>query len=270
MANLFYERPGLSVDLYSERTEASAKGVLDGDTAFYIAQANEVGGPVLELACGNGRVLLPIASAGFEVAGIDLSEAMLAVAARRLGEQSEAVRSRVSLRYADMRTFDLERNFGLVIIPGRSFQMLLTPEDEQRCLDRVREHLRPGGRVAIDVFDPWLDALLPGAAGPPYAPRVEVGGHHPETGNEVRVEVLRRFNDTVNQVFEEQWRFTEVDDAGHTLRTDNETLKMRWIYRWEMHYLLERHGFRVLAEHSDYRGSPPAYGKEQVWVAERA
>lgn len=268
MASMFYDRPGLNVDLYAQRTAASAKGAIDGDAAFYVAQARQVGGPVLELACGTGRVLLPLATAGFEAVGVDLSEAMLADAAQTLALCPADVRARVSLHHGDMRTFDLGRQFRLVVIAFRSFQMLLTPEDEQQCLNQVRKHLLAGGRLVIDVFDPWLDALLPGEAGPPHAPRTESGGRHPETGNTVRVDVFRRFNDTVNQVFEEEWRFTEVDDMGRTVRTDEETLKMRWIYRWEMRYLLERHGFRVLAEYSDYEGSPPAYGKEQIWVAE--
>ena len=44
---------------------------------------------------------------------------------------------------------------------------------------------------------------------------------------------------------------------------------MRWTYRWEMRYLLELTGFEVVAEYGDFRGSPPAYGQEQVWVCRR-
>ena len=68
----------------------------------------------------------------------------------------------------------------------------------------------------------------------------------------------------------EVWEFTELDDAGNALRREQETLRMRWTYRFEMRYLLEVSGFEVIAEYSDFRGSPPRYGAEQVWVVGRA
>ena len=67
----------------------------------------------------------------------------------------------------------------------------------------------------------------------------------------------------------EVWEFTELEDGGDALRSEQETLRMRWTYRFEMRYLLEVAGFDVVAEYSDFRGSPPQYGAEQVWVARR-
>ena len=68
----------------------------------------------------------------------------------------------------------------------------------------------------------------------------------------------------------EVWEFAELDNTGNSLRREEETLRMRWTYRFEMRYLLEVSGFEVTAEYSDFRGSPPQYGAEQVWVALRA
>ena len=62
----------------------------------------------------------------------------------------------------------------------------------------------------------------------------------------------------------------EVDPGGKVLREEEEVLEMRWIYRWEMHYLFERCGFRVEAEYSDFARSPPAYGREQIWIATKS
>ena len=92
---------------------------------------------------------------------------------------------------------------------------------------------------------------------------------HPETWNPVRIEATDRTADIVAQVFEETWRFTELDGDGGAIRVEEEVLRMRWTYRNEMRYLLELCGFEVEAEYSDYFGSPPAYGKEQVWVARK-
>ncbi len=267
MARYFYETRGLNVDPYEERAEHLSATSVVGDIDFYVALAREVGGPVLELACGTGRVVLPIARAGSEVVGLDLSDGMLRVAAERLAREPEHVRANVSLVHGDMRHFELGQQFPLIIIAFRSFQMLLAPEDEQACLDSVRRHLRPSGKLVIDIFDPLLDLLLPGDAGPPVVPRIERGGTHADSGNRVRVEVVNRRNNTVAQTFEELWRFTAIAADGSVVRAEDELLSMRWIYRWEMRYLLERQGFRVEAEYSDFKKSPPAYGKEQVWIA---
>jgi len=283
MASDFYATTGLNVELYSERTERDLMSANEGDVAFYVDLARKSGGPVLELGCGNGRVLLPIARAGIEITGVDLSGGMLRVAESRVSREPRDVARRVTLIHGDMRDFDLDEKFALVIIAFRSFQMLLTPEDEQACLSAVRRHLLPGGRLVIDIFDPLLELLVPGdvypngvekLSGPaetaPQRPRAEHGGRHPETGNEVQVEVSRRTNETVAQTLTETWRFTELNDDGSIVRAEEEILRMRWIYRWEMRYLFERQGFEILAEYSDFHDAPPAYGKEQVWIVRPA
>ena len=81
--------------------------------------------------------------------------------------------------------------------------------------------------------------------------------------------MLERKNDPLRQQARELWEFRELDAAGGVLRREQEVLTMRWTYRHEMRYLLELAGFVVRSEWSDFRGSPPAYGKEQVWVAQR-
>ena len=81
--------------------------------------------------------------------------------------------------------------------------------------------------------------------------------------------VLRRRTEPLHQLMTEVWEFTELDEVGNTLRSERETLRMRWTYRFEMRYLLGVSGFEVEAEYSDFRGSPPAYAAEQVWVARR-
>ena len=127
----------------------------DYDTPFWIRQAKVYGDPVLELCCGTGRVAIPLAREGFQVAGIDISDPMLSEARRK------SAREGVSVEWikADVRGFDLGRTFGLVIFPANSLLHLLNLEDLEACLASVRRHLRPDGRFAIDVFVPDLDIL---------------------------------------------------------------------------------------------------------------
>ena len=85
----------------------------------------------------------------------------------------------------------------------------------------------------------------------------------------MKIEIVRLATDPVRQVLSERWRFREMDEAGNVLRQETEHLTMRWTYRQEMRYLFELAGFEIEAEFCDYAESPPAYGKEQLWVVHR-
>lgn len=265
MPDRFYARRRLNVEIYAART--TSLPVVDGDAAFYTALAKAAPGPVLELGCGTGRLVVPLAREGLEVTGLDLSKAMLKEARRQLKQEPKQVRKRVTLIRGDMTDFYLGQQFGLVFIAFRSFMMLDTAEAQRRCLACIQRHLLPGGVVAIDLFDPLLGRLEPGKKSRKWSLINEVV--HPETLNVVRIEVAGRANDPLRQVFEETWRFTERGPK-RIIRREKEVLRMRWTYRNEMRYLLELAGFQEIQEYSDYRLSPPAYGNEQIWVAKKA
>src|SRR5271165_7218240 len=93
---------------------------------FYDAAASLSGGPVLELGCGTGRMLVPLAQAGLHVTGLDISQRMLERAAEKRARLEAAQHDRVRLVQGDMTLFDLGEQFPLVIIPFRPFQHLLT------------------------------------------------------------------------------------------------------------------------------------------------
>src|SRR5512141_2280855 len=84
------------------------------DVAFFVEAAQASGGPVLEVGCGTGRVLIPTARAGSTIYGIDLSPYMLDVCERRVEQESEKVQGCVQLDLADMRDFDLGQTFKLI------------------------------------------------------------------------------------------------------------------------------------------------------------
>ena len=120
-------------------------GRSDQDVAFFTALTLAPGGPVLEVACGTGRVTEPLAATGTEVVGLDVDREMLAVARRRCPT--------VPLVVADMRRFALHRRFPLVIVPYNGLQLLVTPDDRAACMSVLAEHLAPGGRLAFEVRD---------------------------------------------------------------------------------------------------------------------
>ncbi|MCX5659814.1 MAG: class I SAM-dependent methyltransferase [Planctomycetota bacterium] len=263
----FYMQADLNTATYDNTPDKEGQA---GDVAFLVAQARavaqDVGGPVLELAAGTGRVAWPLAEAGFDVVGLERSPAMLDLARAKGAKHRPEVAVRTQWVLGDMREFQLGQAFGLIYCTFRSFQHLLTPEDQRRCLACAAAHLRPGGRLVINLFDPRLDLCDPSFRGERSCSAPTI---HPVTGNEVRVQTLSRENDAVNQVLTETWRFFESDAKGAVVRDEKSVLRMRWTYRFEMRHLLELAGLEVLAEHSDFHRSPPAYGKEQVWVARK-
>ena len=203
--------------------------------------------------------------AGFDVVGLDLNQSMIDVAESQRASHPKPVSDQVRFVRGDMLNFDLGRRFSLIYITFRSFQAMVTPEDQKCCLENIWRHLEPGGRLVVDVFDPRLNMCDPGYKEPGEARCVR----NPASGHEVCIKTLERHNDPVNQRLTELWRFQELDAAGNTVREEYERLVLRWTYRYEMRYLLELCGFEVLAEYSDFQKSPPVYGMEQVWVAQR-
>jgi ubiquinone/menaquinone biosynthesis C-methylase UbiE len=122
------------------------------DVPLWLNLAKEYGDPILELACGTGRVTIPLVEQGFQITGIDISESMLNTA-RRKSSLVEWVQS-------DMRYFQLDKKFSLIILPFFLFTGLLQLEDIESCLNCVKQHLAPGGVFVIDVIHPSRQFIL--------------------------------------------------------------------------------------------------------------
>ena len=124
VAAAFYDRTFGRAELEGER----------GDVAFYVEEARRAGAPALELACGTGRVLIPVAEAGLTVVGLDSSAAMLSIAQEKIAELPDTTQRRIELVEGDMRSFALDQRFKLIMIPFRSFLHLMTPAAQRQAL----------------------------------------------------------------------------------------------------------------------------------------
>ncbi len=260
-----YSSEGLGVEMYDVLVSDRDAGL--NDLEFLLGQAAGAGDPVLDLACGTGRIVWPMAVAGHSITGLDVSEPMLRRAEAKAAAHPEEVGRRVRLVRGDMRDFELGERFGLIFCTFRSFMALLTLADQRSALNAARRHLKPSGRLVLDLFDPQLDRLLPRG---PYSPRWLGAHRHPVTGNTVAWESIDHLNDPVDQILQEIWRWTEVDSAGRIVRQEMEEITLRWTYRYEIRYLLELCGMRVVEELSDFQRAAPDYGKELIVVAETA
>lgn len=135
-------------DNLSEFTEArlyELENKWSADDEFYLAFAKRQGGPLLELACGTGRLAEAVARSGLEVFGLDLAEPMLRVARQR------AQGLPITLLLADMTSFALAQPAQAALMTGHAWQMLLTPEDQRRCLASLHQALRPGALFAFET-----------------------------------------------------------------------------------------------------------------------
>jgi ubiquinone/menaquinone biosynthesis C-methylase UbiE len=105
---------------------------------------------LLELGCGTGIVTIELAHRGFKIMGLDYDEDMLAIAQSKLDLSDEDTQKRVQFKFADMKDFTINQQFGAIIIPSNTFGYLCNLEDQRTCLARVRQHLLPPGRLIIE------------------------------------------------------------------------------------------------------------------------
>jgi SAM-dependent methyltransferase len=237
------------------------------DVPFFVEAAREAGGPVLEVGCGTGRVLIPTARAGVAIEGIDRSIPMLDICRTSLEREDAAVRARVRLFVGDMRDPPVEGPFALITIPFRAFLHLLTVDDQLRTLAALRERLQPGGRLILDVFNPSLPMLADEQILRESAPGTRFT--MPDGRRVVRTwRVVSR--DYAAQIQQIEFSF-EVTDADGRVEVRHERFGLRYMFRYEAEHLLERTGFRVDAVYGDYDRRPfgSTYPGELILVATR-
>ncbi len=237
------------------------------DVGFFVEAAQDSDGPVLEVGCGTGRVLIPTARQGLEITGLDLSPNMLAICRQRLQAEPHALQSRVKLVQADMRSFEFSRAFKLVTLPFRPFQHLTTVADQLACLDCIRRALEPGGRVILDVFNPRLEALVADNVGQELAEEPEFS--MPDGRRVIRKHKIA-WRDVPNQINYVELIYYVTYPDGHEERLV-QAFPMRYLFRFEAEHLLARAGFEVEQLYGDYDKSP--YGSkspgELIFVARK-
>lgn len=237
------------------------------DIGFFIDLARQCGGPVLEIGCGTGRVLLPIARAGLEIVGLDSSAAMLAVCQQKLAREPAEVQARVRLLEADMREFDLGRQFPLVTLPFRPFQHLITVEDQLACLRTIHRHLAGDGKLALDLFNPALPHLGDERL-------LEELNREPPFSMPDGRKVLRRHHiisrDLFNQTQDVELIYRVTYPDGREDRLVHH-FRLRYFFRFEAEHLLVRAGFGVEQVYADFDKSPygSKYPGELIFVVRK-
>ena len=252
----FVDEYGPVTSRYYDATYAALRDG-SGDANWYLGLAREASGPVLELGCGTGRVLLPVAQEGIACTGLDASPAMLDVFRHKNPPDN------LRLVTGTLQTFDLgDERFALIFSAFRVFQHLYTVEDQLACLARVRTHLAPGGALAFDAFVPSLNrmAIL-------HEPEVEDARFEQQGDEIVRyVSVRRNIPEQLTQV---SMRY-ERRRGGDVVANETVEFQMRHFFRYELEHLLERAGFDQIELFGDFDGTPFGEGATSFVVVARA
>lgn len=225
------------------------------DLPFWRALARRYGGPVLELACGTGRLAIPLAEDGHRVVGLDFSAAMLREAERK------AAGREIDARWieGDMRDFDAGGRFALVLLANNALGHLHTLDDFEACMRAVRRHLAPGGRFVIDVFVPRPDLL----ALTPDEERTMSEYDDPDGGGRVRVATRSKYEaDTQIR------RNTTFRHLPGRAEPEVGRLDLRMYFPQELRALLGYNGFTVEHAFGAFDGRPfDAASPKQILVS---
>ncbi len=208
------------------------------DIRFYLRQVRRLGGPVLELGCGTGRIALALARAGLEVTGLEISPGMLSLA------RAKARRAGLPIRWVlgDMRRLALGREFKAILLPFNGIQHLREDRSLKALLRGVWSHLAPGGRFLMDVDNPRLDRLLES--------RPRVIARYRDRNRWVRVTEAHAY-DPGSRINRVTWRHQAHNEAVYLERS-----RLRVFFPEELDDVLRRAGFEVLSRLGDFAGRP--------------
>lgn len=229
----------------------------EDDLALYQALVRRFGGPVLELACGTGRVLAALAAQGHSCTGVDSSPAMLARARQRMAEHDVAY----ALIEQPMQALDLEGRFRTILVPLDGLGLLLERGDQLAMLRAARAQATHDARLVLDL----TNGNLRGGHESPEEVLHHLTAPDAATGLPITKWVVRR-PDPAEQVDELQFLYDETDAVSGLLRRTHVNLRLRWFSRQEVELLLTLAGWRMAEVYGDYHLSPYGASSDRLIV----
>lgn len=220
---------------------------LTADIGFILTQAARNRGPILELGCGSGRLLIPLARAGYQIVGLDNSPAMLDLARQKLAAEPEEVRQRVTLVEADMTELDWSSRFAFIFVPYNTL-MHLDSEQKAALFKRARRHLRSGGLFLIDVANPLAAAQTPDD----HFLTLERCFVEPES-DQIVVQKASSWPDPDRQILRIIWLFDSSPLMGGPVERQVARMDYHYLYPHELELMLEQSGFKLEALYGDYQ-----------------
>ena len=227
-----------------------------GDRDFYVDLAQAADGPVLEAGCGTGRIYLELLAAGVDATGIDVSRESLATLERKA--ESRGLAPEVDVHRADMREFEPERQYALVVVPFRTFLHNVTLADQRAALESFRGALADGGRLALSAFVPDFEVICE-SYGEPTTRTVE------QEGVKYEVTDVTRLVDEVGQVAEGT---RTVERDGEVVR--EASFRIALVPKRQFELLFRVTGWRNWRVYGGFDRQPlEDASQEMVWIAEK-
>ena len=247
--NLEEFRDPQTYDLQDEGYEA--------DYALTERWARSLGGPLLDLACGTGRMALRLAAQGYQVTGVDITPEMIARARQKAAKQGVSIEWVV----ADARTFHLSKQFPFVYMLENVFQFFLMREDQEAMLARVREHLLPQGCFLFETRNPSPRNLLQVRHPEPQTFTLPDGGQ--------LVATEQQYYDPMTQIQHYTRLLKFLRPGGQheekTLRT-----ALRYVFPREMEALLFYNGFQIRTCYGSWQQEPlTATSRSMIYVCQK-
>ncbi len=229
------------------------------DIDLLLSFADIVGDPILEMGCGSGRILIPLAAAGFDVTGIDRSPTMLAradVAVRGAG-----VSDRVTLSAIDMVNADQAPGgpFGLVIFSLNALMHLTTPGLQLAALSAAFAALDPKGQLIIDTLDPSPSHLTQLESG-----KTLEGSWDRPDGSTVDKWSHRHIHPATQRIDTILWYDQSLPD-GRLTRTRTR-FPLRYVHASELELMLRLAGFSETRFYGNYDLEPYEDDAERLFV----
>jgi ubiquinone/menaquinone biosynthesis C-methylase UbiE len=229
-------------DDFARYYDADFQGYTD-DVPLYRQMAQRTGGPLIELMCGTGRVLVPLAEDGYHITGVDISPSMLEIARARLEQHN--LLSSVSLITGDVRSVKLPaQTFALAFVAINSFMHLERVSDQLAALETIRQTLTPDGLLIIDLFNPNPSEIIN------EDNRLILERHYPLDGRHV-YKTVAVDSDIATQTSHVTCFYDETNLTGPMSRRVMH-FTLRWLYRYELEHLLARAGFMLKSLYGSY------------------
>jgi SAM-dependent methyltransferase len=237
---------------------------LTDDIDFVIRMGSDIKGRVLELGCGTGRLLIPLARVGHIVTGLDSSRVMLAEAERKITTIRDESQNRINLVEADMIQFELNTIFNFAIYGHNTF-MHVAKKDVESALQCLRRHLSSGSPLLIDVdnpnevADPEIDHLLV----------FERSLTFPQS-KDILVQTASSWVDPEEQVRQTTWIFDRSPAGGGSVTRNVVESSFHYYFPHQIELAMNSTGFELQNLYGDYDRSPYKSQSQRMLVIGKA
>jgi SAM-dependent methyltransferase len=240
-----------NLEAFSDPVNYDLEDPSDTGVAFYSALAQEAAGSVLEIACGTGRVTIPIAKLGFPTTGLDIVPGML--------ERAKSKSAGLPIRWveADARTFNLHEQFRFIFLTGNAFQAFVTNSEQAAALQCIRAHLHDEGLFAFETRNPLFPNTKTRVG---LFPVLETSEKEEEQhsfidldGHEVRESATQVYDHGAQILHLTGYKRWHDGEQEHEKIT---RIALRYTFPQELIALLHYNGFIILRQYGDWNQEP--------------